>query len=822
MSSLSPGASSVTTGAASTGASAASIPTTTSGSSIGSNVLGSQLLSHSVSALQAQLNAATAISGATLSSSAVKSGDNRGTPIIHQKPTFGVNAAGPSSIVGVSLLGNVPISTVLTAHSGSLSANISATESSTNDPISLHNETLSGQSLMMYKWPQHGEQLVANIAQLIHEQQIVDVTLACDGQSLKAHKLVLSAGSSYFRELFAANPCKHPIVILKDIAAPELRLILHFMYRGELKVSHEQLPSLLKTAQLLQVRGLLETLKQRLIDDSINLSSVNASLRSLDSNSRPDCVVVSGHDSGFFSNPSIAAAIHKSGQSNGSSAPSVFGSSALGSVPVSTFGHIGASLAGLSGAFPTTNSLPFSSALNGPAALLAAELGPARYAAAALDLAALSQCRNGLSALDVCASDPDAANVPDHASNLLAAGSSLLLPTAFRNDLLQQQSRSAASGTTTAGTSHHLSVNDSYLGNAITNAANTDELLDELLCRSRKRRRGQPLSGLLRVGKPPFSASPSPGTFGRLSTGSMGNLSGSLPFASLNAIRGAESTLVNEAAGSVGSVLRARSTGANASSNTNGEVTCNETALSLVTSNRRSMSDLSHVSNVHDLSETNGCAAGSTGSTGSSGASSSSGSSSRNSSCPSQSGVTPAMLAATGLVASSAIAAATASNGSSTNRLGKDSSALDSDGGQACSDDESADVNALKNMRQLMHQAAAALSKQQTGALLALQRSSTPDNGSLIGRRSNRHSFPALDQLPEVSSILFVSRKRTGSAMPDIGRFESTVELLVFDRLWSFFFIIVWLIFFFFLFIPELGKQLASKWANRRYRGRRR
>lgn len=67
---------------------------------------------------------------------------------------------------------------------------------------------------------------------MVADQQIVDVTLACDGSSIKAHKIVLSACSNYFKELFLANPCKHPIVILKDIKINEMRAIVDFMYKG--------------------------------------------------------------------------------------------------------------------------------------------------------------------------------------------------------------------------------------------------------------------------------------------------------------------------------------------------------------------------------------------------------------------------------------------------------------------------------------------------------------------------------------------------------------------------------------------------------------
>ncbi|OTF75466.1 hypothetical protein BLA29_014098, partial [Euroglyphus maynei] len=40
---------------------------------------------------------------------------------------------------------------------------------------------------------------------LIHEN-LVDVTLACEGASIKAHKMILATCSPYFQNLFMTNP----------------------------------------------------------------------------------------------------------------------------------------------------------------------------------------------------------------------------------------------------------------------------------------------------------------------------------------------------------------------------------------------------------------------------------------------------------------------------------------------------------------------------------------------------------------------------------------------------------------------------------------
>lgn len=93
---------------------------------------------------------------------------------------------------------------------------------------------------------------------LLSNKSLVDVTIGCEGRQVKAHKVVLSACSPFFENLFTENPCKHPIVILKDIRYADLKALVEFMYKGEVNVVQEQLPTLLKTAEALKIKGLAE------------------------------------------------------------------------------------------------------------------------------------------------------------------------------------------------------------------------------------------------------------------------------------------------------------------------------------------------------------------------------------------------------------------------------------------------------------------------------------------------------------------------------------------------------------------------------------
>lgn len=132
-----------------------------------------------------------------------------------------------------------------------------------------------GSQQFCLKWKSHYSNLLSALDQLLFSESLTDVTLACEGFSLKAHKAMLSACSPFFQTLFAENSHQHPIVILKDFKFSELRAIVDFMYHGEVNVSREQLSSLLRAAEALQVKGLTD-----LTSDSSELAEQLPSLTS--------------------------------------------------------------------------------------------------------------------------------------------------------------------------------------------------------------------------------------------------------------------------------------------------------------------------------------------------------------------------------------------------------------------------------------------------------------------------------------------------------------------------------------------------------------
>lgn len=108
------------------------------------------------------------------------------------------------------------------------------------------------------RWNNFQSNMLEVFERLFLDERFVDVTLACEGHLIKAHKVVLSASSTYFQEIFTTTPCPHPVIIMKDVQLKDLRKILEFMYKGEINVRKQEIAPLLVVAEALHVKGLAQ------------------------------------------------------------------------------------------------------------------------------------------------------------------------------------------------------------------------------------------------------------------------------------------------------------------------------------------------------------------------------------------------------------------------------------------------------------------------------------------------------------------------------------------------------------------------------------
>ncbi|XP_065169972.1 longitudinals lacking protein, isoforms H/M/V-like isoform X2 [Atheta coriaria] len=108
------------------------------------------------------------------------------------------------------------------------------------------------------RWRYHHSNLQTMFSTLLEREAFCDVTLACEGRTIKAHKIVLSACSTFFDNILTQYEEKDPILIMKDVKYVDIKALVEFMYKGEINVDHCHLATLLKTAEELKIKGLAE------------------------------------------------------------------------------------------------------------------------------------------------------------------------------------------------------------------------------------------------------------------------------------------------------------------------------------------------------------------------------------------------------------------------------------------------------------------------------------------------------------------------------------------------------------------------------------
>ncbi|XP_003707465.1 uncharacterized protein LOC100882419 isoform X1 [Megachile rotundata] len=142
------------------------------------------------------------------------------------------------------------------------------------------------------RWNNYLKHITCAFDTLRTEEDLVDVTLSCEGKRIRAHKMLLSACSTYFRDLFKENPCQHPVIIFRNVKFDDLAALVDFMYQGEVNVVQEQLASFLTTAELLAVQGLTDGTgkdNDSLVEDDMELPNEpeiqlqNAASKTMDS-----------------------------------------------------------------------------------------------------------------------------------------------------------------------------------------------------------------------------------------------------------------------------------------------------------------------------------------------------------------------------------------------------------------------------------------------------------------------------------------------------------------------------------------------------------
>jgi len=110
------------------------------------------------------------------------------------------------------------------------------------------------------KWLHFPKHLAEWSSKLLMDESSQDIWIKCNDGIIGAHKIVLSSCSTWFRDSsqdFYWAPHFKPLLVLWDTRLEEMRLILEYMYLGEVQVDERRLLKFLDLASKLKVKGLL-------------------------------------------------------------------------------------------------------------------------------------------------------------------------------------------------------------------------------------------------------------------------------------------------------------------------------------------------------------------------------------------------------------------------------------------------------------------------------------------------------------------------------------------------------------------------------------
>jgi len=105
-------------------------------------------------------------------------------------------------------------------------------------------------------WNGYDTNIRESFRKLREDQRLFDVTLVTDdGQHIPAHKIILSAGSQFFSDIFLKSNQTNMLIYLKGINSVQLDYFLDFIYNGEASIGQEDLKEFLETGKEFQVKG---------------------------------------------------------------------------------------------------------------------------------------------------------------------------------------------------------------------------------------------------------------------------------------------------------------------------------------------------------------------------------------------------------------------------------------------------------------------------------------------------------------------------------------------------------------------------------------
>ena len=110
------------------------------------------------------------------------------------------------------------------------------------------------------KWQFFYQGLTNSFKELRKDDDFNDITLSFDDDKfIEANGTMLAACSPVFKRIIKRNKSKQAgqqIIYLSDISSDHMKLLIDFMYNGEIKILQSKIEPFLRAANKLKVKGL--------------------------------------------------------------------------------------------------------------------------------------------------------------------------------------------------------------------------------------------------------------------------------------------------------------------------------------------------------------------------------------------------------------------------------------------------------------------------------------------------------------------------------------------------------------------------------------
>ena len=106
-------------------------------------------------------------------------------------------------------------------------------------------------------WEDFHKNMSERFQSVLQNHEFVDITLVSqDSKKIQAHKVILGAGSAFFKEVLTNNSNPHHLIYLKGVDEEVLHAVVDFLYQGQVEVRQEVVQAFMATARDLKVEGL--------------------------------------------------------------------------------------------------------------------------------------------------------------------------------------------------------------------------------------------------------------------------------------------------------------------------------------------------------------------------------------------------------------------------------------------------------------------------------------------------------------------------------------------------------------------------------------